>query len=362
MPGVVSSPFPPSRPASPALCVAGRPVRVSLDFARWYATPCGLCVPRARSGCPSGSPRVSFVCVCARALAVSAPPRPPRAGVARAPRAVPVLGAGRAVPRGPCPSACPVSVLCPVWLAWGGSARSRFPPTWLGAVRSPWGVSARLSRSNAGGWGEGGAACAPSPPLAWPGAPVGRGVVLPQSVPLPSLGRQQIGCRWRRSGHGGRGAHTALVRACLLSPGTVRVASLCAGAGSLVHRGSRGGRRLGALRRPLLRPPPPPPGRRGPSRGTGNRPLSFWEGWGAGAPVACGSAGRNGGTGGGGGLRRGSPPPSPEPPLSPVRVRPGLWGSPGRRARPAAGGSAWRGGGGGGGLCAAPPRRSGQGA
>ena len=74
VPGVVSLLFPPSRPACSALRVAGRPLRVSLTLARWYAIPCGLCVPRARSGCPSGSPRVSFSCVCARALAVSAPP------------------------------------------------------------------------------------------------------------------------------------------------------------------------------------------------------------------------------------------------------------------------------------------------
>ena len=73
-PGVVSLSFPPPRPACSALRVAGRPVRVSLTLARWYAIPCGLCVPRARSGCPSGSPRVSLSCVCARALAVSAPP------------------------------------------------------------------------------------------------------------------------------------------------------------------------------------------------------------------------------------------------------------------------------------------------
>ena len=73
VPGVVSPLLPPSRPAYPALRVAGRPVRVSLILARWYAIPCGLCVPRARSGCPSGGPRVSFSCVCARALAVSAP-------------------------------------------------------------------------------------------------------------------------------------------------------------------------------------------------------------------------------------------------------------------------------------------------
>ena len=55
-------------------------------------------------------------------------------GVACATRAVPALGAGRAVPRGPCPSACPAPVPCSVWRAWGGAVRSRFPPTWLGAV------------------------------------------------------------------------------------------------------------------------------------------------------------------------------------------------------------------------------------
>ena len=140
VPGVVSLPFPPSRPVCPALCVAGRPVRVSLTLARWYAIPRGLCVPRARSGCPSGSPRVPFACVCARAPAASAPP-PPLGGVACAPRAVPALGAGGAIPRGPCPSACPAAVPCSVWRAWGGAVRSRFPPTWLGAVRPPWGGS-----------------------------------------------------------------------------------------------------------------------------------------------------------------------------------------------------------------------------
>ena len=37
------------------------------------------------------------------------------------------------------------------------------------------------------------------------GGHVGRGVALPRFVPLPSLGRQQSGCHWRRSVHGGRG-------------------------------------------------------------------------------------------------------------------------------------------------------------
>ena len=81
VPAVVSLPFPPSRPACPAPRVAGRPVRLSLTLARWYAIPRGLCVPRARSGCPSGSPLVPFGCVCARAPAASAPPPPAWCGV-----------------------------------------------------------------------------------------------------------------------------------------------------------------------------------------------------------------------------------------------------------------------------------------
>ena len=81
VPGVVSLSFPPSRPACPALRVAGHPVQVSLTLARWYAIPRGLCVPSARSGCPSGSPCVPFACVCARAPAASAPPPPGWCGV-----------------------------------------------------------------------------------------------------------------------------------------------------------------------------------------------------------------------------------------------------------------------------------------
>ena len=77
------------------------------------------------------------LCVCVRP-----PPLPPRVGVARAPRTVPVPGAGRAVQRGPCPSACPASVPCSVWLAvGGGGTRSRFPLPGLG-LRAPRGVGA----------------------------------------------------------------------------------------------------------------------------------------------------------------------------------------------------------------------------
>ena len=119
VPSVVSLPFPPSRPACPALRVAGRPVRVSLTLARWYAIPRGLCVPRARSGCPSGSPRVPVACLCARAPAGSPPPL---GGVACAPRAVPALGAGRAVPRGPSPPLVLPRSLALSGVLWGGGS------------------------------------------------------------------------------------------------------------------------------------------------------------------------------------------------------------------------------------------------
>ena len=87
------------------------------------------------------SPCVLCVCVRSRSRSVRAHPPLPRVCVARAPRAVPVLGAARAVPLGSCPSACPASVRCSVWLAWGGAARSRFPLPGLG-LRAPRGVGA----------------------------------------------------------------------------------------------------------------------------------------------------------------------------------------------------------------------------
>ena len=131
VPGVVSLPFPLSRPACPALRVAGRPVRVSLTLARWYAIPRGLCVPGAQSGCPSGSPRVPFACVCAHAPAASTPPPPSvvwRAHLARSrhwalvgPFHV-VCAPPRVLPRSLAPSGV---------LGGGGAVRSRFPPTWL---------------------------------------------------------------------------------------------------------------------------------------------------------------------------------------------------------------------------------------
>ena len=112
----------------------------------WRAVPSGCPLPL-----PAGTPfravcafrelgpgALLVVPACLLAVCALALPRrplpPPLGGVACAPHAVPALGAGRAVPRGPCPSACPALVPCSVWRAWGGAVRSRFPPTWLGAV------------------------------------------------------------------------------------------------------------------------------------------------------------------------------------------------------------------------------------
>ena len=195
--------------------------------------------------------------VCVLALS-RCPLPPPLGGQARASRVVPALGAGRAVPSGPCPSACPAQVSCSVRRAGGGAVRSRFPPTWLrvvgaaagrlGGVPSTvaWGVwglalflsrlpvhwvgcrGLRCGRRRAGvgallcpcggcaprggsmaflcwGAGWGGGACAVSSGSAAGAGPVGRGVALPLPVPLPSLGRQQSGRHWRCAVHGGRG-------------------------------------------------------------------------------------------------------------------------------------------------------------
>ena len=120
-----------------AVRVAGCTVRVSVPLACRYAIPCGLCVPQARSGCPSRRDCVSVGCGCARAPAVFAPLPPPRVGVARALRRVPVQGASRAVPGGSCPSAFPAPFPCSASLALGGLARSLGSLAWLGVCRPP---------------------------------------------------------------------------------------------------------------------------------------------------------------------------------------------------------------------------------
>ena len=135
---------------------SGRYLVLCLSYFPLPAPRVPRCVWRAvQSGCPlpslagtpfhavcafralgSVAPPVVPACPCrVCALALSRCPLPPPLGrVARASRVVPALGAGRAVPRGPCPSACPAPVPCSVRRARGGAVRFRFPPTWLGVV------------------------------------------------------------------------------------------------------------------------------------------------------------------------------------------------------------------------------------
>ena len=178
--------FPPPCPACSALRVAGRPVRVSLILARWYAIPRGLCVPRARSGCPSGSPRVSPSCVCARAPAASAPP--PwvvwRAHLARSRRWAlvgpfhVVRALPRVLPRSLAPSGVLGGWLVPPYLAWGCGG---------GGGASLGGVPSTVAR---GVWG--------------------------QALPLPRLPAHWAGCRGPRSTCCGRGRAGVGALLCLL--------------------------------------------------------------------------------------------------------------------------------------------------
>ena len=203
------------------------------------------------------------------ALALPRRPLPPLlGGVACAPHAVPALGAGRAIPRGPCPSACPAPVPCSVWCAWGGGGGSGpgSPLLGLGLWGWLWGVpgggavyscegrlgsgapppptarplgrllgsaihvlSARAcgcggpslsprparpvgaARRGAGPWGlcaggwAGGGGRALYPPFVPPRGACRAGGRSASFVPLPSQGRQQSGCHWCRAVHGGRG-------------------------------------------------------------------------------------------------------------------------------------------------------------
>ena len=148
VPLVVSLPFPSSRPACPALFLAGCPVRLSLPSLA--GTPShAVCAFREL-----GPVALLVVPACPLRVCALALPRcllPPPLVAARA---VPALGAGRAIPRGSCPSACPASAPCSVWRDWGGAVRSRFPPTWLG-LHAPRGLRAAGvvgGRPRGGGW------------------------------------------------------------------------------------------------------------------------------------------------------------------------------------------------------------------
>ena len=288
--------------------------------------------------------------VCALALS-RCPLPPPLGGVACAPRVVAALGAGRAVPRGPCPSACPAPVPCSVWRVWGGAVRSRFPPTWLGVVgvaagrprggcllplrgasgvmRSPspncpptgravgvrnprvvragvrvWGLCSVPSAGTpcggcaprggsvafmcwGAGWGGGGRA--PYPPVVRPGGGLLGGGSLPliPSLCLPWPGNK-AGVTGVVLSMGGVAPHTTPVRAHQASLGTICAASWRLGAGSRVLRGPHGSRRLGRGGG----------SRSGSSLGRGGDHPPCLGGWGPGPPRPAGRWG-----GGGGGCR-----------------------------------------------------------
>ena len=134
----------------------------------------------------------------------------------------PLLGLGLLGRRQGVPGGVPSSV------AWGVRGLAlllpRLPVHWVGcrgprcgrgragvgALLCPCGGCAPRGGSMAflcwgAGWGGGGGACAVSSGCASGAGPVGRGVALPLSVPLPSLGRQQSGRHWRCAVHGGCG-------------------------------------------------------------------------------------------------------------------------------------------------------------
>ena len=285
-------------------------------------------VPRAQSGCFSGSPHVPSGCVCARAAAASASPPPPLGCVACARPAVSALGAGRAVPRGPCPFACPAPVPCSVWRAWGGAAWSRCPPTWLGVVRPRpvWVCASGAFLCRGVGWGWGGGCPCAAPPVCAAGGGSGAGgrsaSFRPSTFPWQVTKRVSLASFWSWRA----GPHTALVRARLPSLGAVRAASWRVGAGSLAPRGSCGSRRLGRGGGPCSSPSH---GHRGPAGGRGYHP-----------PCLRGGGGRHPrglrARGGGGGVVGVAPWP-PAPPLVVGAFPPACVFGRGRGAAPCTG-------------------------
>ena len=267
--------------------------------------------------------------VCALALP-QRPLPPPLGGVACAPRVVPALGAGRAVPRGPCPSACPAPVPCSVWRALGGGGPVPVPPylAWGcggGSRASPGGVPSTVAR---GVWGQ--AIPFPRLPAHWAGCwgprstccGRGRGGVGALLCPL-GLHALWRSCAGGRPGGACRvGGRSASFRPSAF-PGqaTKRLSlALCCPWGPPYHSGSCSpafsGRDLcGVLARWRgLACSPRPPWE--PAAGAGGRvalrllsragggPSPLPRGVGAGAPAACGPVG-----GWGGGSRRGLPAP-----------------------------------------------------
>ena len=342
------SPFPPR--ASCAVC--GETSRPGVPYPRSLVRPSMRSLRSAGSVCLPFwySPRVICVCLCAPAPAASVVWH---VHLARS-RCWALVGPFHAV-------RAPVRVLprsrAPFGLlGGGGAAQSLFPFTWRGAVRSPWGGSARLGRSSAGGCGGGwgGGLCAVPPNCAAGGASGAGGrlaSVRPSAFPGQASKRVSLASLWQwgawppyRSGQCSlavprRGPCGALEcwREFACSSWFLREQA------------------AGAWERVLLRPPSRAPRS---CRGEGgSTPLPR----GGSGPAPPWLAGRWGGVvGQGGGSRRGPPALSlggaacgslPGPPFLAgafphgVHARSGWRGSPMRRLRPAAGRLAWRGGG-----------------
>ena len=262
-------------------------------------------------------------------------------------------------------------------------ARSRSPLAWHAVVCPLLSRPARPGCSGAGRGGGGGRLVCRPPQRRGRGAPR-RGVALPRSLPLPPLGGHQSGCYWHCSVHGGRGLHTAPIRARVLIPSVVRVAPVCAGTIPPACRGLCGSRQVGAWGRRAywLRGVPPRAPR--PSLGEGGLPPCPGGGRGPAPPWPVSGIPRAGGGWGGGrgrgGSRRGPSQPSsggvdcgprPWPPFMAGGVAPRIppccmlgWGclaAPG--AERGLAGRWWVSlAGGGVGRCDAPPRGLGRGA
>ena len=205
-----------------------------------------------------------------------------------------------------------------------------------------WGGPASGGAGGRGG-GGGGGGCVPPPMGAWPGGPEGRGVALPRSVPLPSLGGDQSGCHRRRSVHGGRGLHTAPVRVRVWTPGVDRGLPLCAGVGPPACRGPCGSRRVAAWGRlAYWRSGVPVPGAAalfggGASSGFRGGRVSASP-WTASSIPRAGWGGSGGERGGGRALVPRHPPPVPLPTPSAAAGRWPVAPGPGHPSWPAA----WR--------------------
>ena len=351
VPGVVSSPF--LLPAPRVLRCVWRAVLSGCPLPSLAGTPFHVvCAFRGLGPISLLVFPACLLCVCALALSSRPlPPPSPLVRVARAPRVVPVLGAGRAVPRGPCPSACPALVPCSVWFFLGGGAVP-FPPYLARGCVLPVGwvcASGAFGRRGVGGGCRRRVRRSPRP-CGREGQWVGGLPCLCPSLCLPSAGNK-VGVLGVALAMGGLAPiQLGFVLACCPRPRSVWRPGVVAWVHlSIVVPAGAGGWGTGAGPAPasLLGAAVLP--------GGGGIIPSASGGVGAGAPVACerwvGWGDRWGVTpwlptslGGAACSPLSSPPfvAGASPPG--VRFQSGSWGSLGCRVRPAAG----RGGGGGG--------------